>query len=112
MQVGSDGMTACATGHWNAGAYVHLTNQVHPGAPGSEFGRANGRQRNLADEATAGLPTRKPTCLSQVCFFSELLREKFGRRGMTNTQASPLFSGCASLFVPGWSGFFGERPGG
>jgi cytochrome c peroxidase len=54
MQVGSDGMTACATCHWNAGADLRLTNQVHPGAPGSAFGPANGRQRNLAAEATVG----------------------------------------------------------
>lgn len=38
MQAGSDGRTACATCHWNAGADIRTKNQLHPGAPGSTFG--------------------------------------------------------------------------
>ena len=37
-QVGSDGRTACASCHWNAGADIRPVNSLHPGAPGSAFG--------------------------------------------------------------------------
>ncbi|MFM7834026.1 MAG: cytochrome c peroxidase, partial [Planctomycetaceae bacterium] len=38
MQAGSDGRTACASCHYNAGADIRTKNQLHPGAPGSAFG--------------------------------------------------------------------------
>ncbi len=38
MQVGSDGATACASCHFNAGADNRIRNTLHPGAPGGKFG--------------------------------------------------------------------------
>ena len=55
MQVGSDGLTACATCHWNAGADIRTANDLHPGAPGSAFGPNGGRrQALLGRQAAAG----------------------------------------------------------
>ena len=53
MQVGSDGVTACASCHWNAGADVRTTNQLNPGAPGSAFGPNGNRQATLAQNGVA-----------------------------------------------------------
>jgi len=41
MQVGSDGRTACASCHWNAGADIRTTNGLHPGAAGRSFRGVN-----------------------------------------------------------------------
>ncbi len=61
MQVGSDGLTACASCHWNAGADVRTTNQLNPGAPGSAFGPNGNRQRIRARNAAAGFPSANAT---------------------------------------------------
>jgi hypothetical protein len=36
MQIGSDGLTACATCHFNAGADGRLKNQINPGLPAGD----------------------------------------------------------------------------
>lgn len=41
MQVGSDGRTACASCHWNAGADIRTTNVLNPGASGAKFRGVN-----------------------------------------------------------------------
>jgi len=51
MQVGSDGRTACATCHWNAGADIRTVNTLHPGAPGSAFGHQTSAGPGLAASA-------------------------------------------------------------
>lgn len=51
MQVGSDGRTACATCHWHAGADARTRNTLHPGVPGSAFGRQREGQESLAELA-------------------------------------------------------------
>lgn len=40
MQAGSDGKTACASCHYNAGADIRTTHTLEAGAPGSAFGPA------------------------------------------------------------------------
>ena len=51
MQAGSDGKTACASCHWNAGTDARIKNTLHPGAPGSAFGPQRDGQQALADQA-------------------------------------------------------------
>ena len=53
MQVGSDGRTACATCHHNAGIDQRTVNTLHPGAPGSTFGPQLPGQAELGAEARA-----------------------------------------------------------
>lgn len=53
MQVGSDGKTACASCHYQAGADIRITHQLNPGAPGSAFGSQNDEQRRLNELAIA-----------------------------------------------------------
>ena len=53
MQVGSDGRTACATCHNNAGIDQRTINMLNPGAPGSTFGPQSPEQKRLRDEAIA-----------------------------------------------------------
>ena len=50
-QVGSDGRTACASCHWNAGADIRPVNDLHPGAPGSAFGHQTSAGPALAAAA-------------------------------------------------------------
>ncbi|MFN6330844.1 MAG: cytochrome-c peroxidase [Planctomyces sp.] len=50
-QVGSDGRTACASCHWNAGADIRPVNDLHPGAPGSTFGHQTSAGPALAAAA-------------------------------------------------------------
>jgi len=47
MQAGSDGRTACASCHYNAGADIRTKNQLHPGAPGSTFGHQSAASLKL-----------------------------------------------------------------
>jgi len=47
MQAGSDGRSACASCHWNAGADIRTKNQLHPGAPGSAFGHQSAASLKL-----------------------------------------------------------------
>ena len=52
MQVGSDGVQACATCHFRAGADPRSNNQVHPGSPGgsgSDFDLPPNHQLTAAD---------------------------------------------------------------
>ena len=53
MQVGSDGRTACATCHAEAGVDHRTVNTLHPGAPGSTFGPQLAGQQALSDAARA-----------------------------------------------------------
>ncbi len=56
MQVGSDGRTACATCHNNAGVDQRTVNILNPGAPGSTFGPQLPGQEALLNAARAGFP--------------------------------------------------------
>ena len=56
MQTGSDGKTACATCHWQAGADARPKNTLHPGAPGSTFGHQTNEGPALAADALANFP--------------------------------------------------------
>ncbi len=56
MQVGSDGRTACATCHNNAGIDQRTINTLNPGAPGSTFGPQLAGQQALLDIARANFP--------------------------------------------------------
>ncbi|MCX6152036.1 MAG: T9SS type A sorting domain-containing protein, partial [Ignavibacteriales bacterium] len=50
MQVGSDGVQACASCHFNAGADTRSKNQVHPGVSGTfGFGKAPNYQLSMND---------------------------------------------------------------
>ncbi len=56
MQVGSDGRTACATCHNNAGVDQRTVNILNPGAPGSTFGPQLPGQEALLNAAIANFP--------------------------------------------------------
>lgn len=56
MQVGSDGRTACATCHNNAGIDQRTINMLNPGAPGSNFGPQLAGQQALQDTARGQFP--------------------------------------------------------
>ncbi len=56
MQVGSDGRTACATCHNNAGIDQRTVNTLNPGSPGSTFGPQLAGQQELQDAARANFP--------------------------------------------------------
>ncbi|HAP07309.1 MAG TPA: hypothetical protein DCR20_05755, partial [Planctomycetaceae bacterium] len=51
QQVGSDGRTACASCHWNAGADIRTVNTLHPGVPGSAFGHQTSTGSALSEAA-------------------------------------------------------------
>lgn len=53
MQVGSDGKTACATCHNDAGVDHRFVNTLNPGAPGSAFGPQLSGQQALRDLAVS-----------------------------------------------------------
>ncbi len=53
IQAGSDGRTACASCHWNAGADIRTTHTVEPGAIGSAFGHDAAQERQRAHAIAA-----------------------------------------------------------
>ena len=53
MQAGSDGRTACASCHFNAGVDNRIKHTLAPGAPGSAFGPQRAGQAELHAEAVA-----------------------------------------------------------
>ncbi len=108
MQVGSDGVQACATCHFNAGADIRTTNQINPGQ-GSEDFKPNLSTATCTATAAAVNPVPAPGIIAGDSTFgnSSVPYTAFDARfptppgpALTNPPAPPGIALCTTLSTP------------
>jgi cytochrome c peroxidase len=98
MQVGSDGVQACATCHFNGGADIRTTNQINPGQNSEDF-------HSTPNPAPAPCPANPINSLTGDSFFGNSTVPFTANDPLTPNPPGPSDPPPANLNVPGLPSF-------